>query len=159
MSNTRVVRNKDNDLLLPWGNSRLVVGYVDEVNGPGAAEIPDFVPTRHELLQLVKFWVKEALAYEFTEEFLYAQSCHSGSLHRAYAWRRISRIGNLLGKKQHKEAVEAAYAEFGKNQEQRYWEIFMHGDSEDSKALQDEIQDEIEDHFRKREGRQTESGG
>ena len=51
----RIVKNKDNDSLLPWGNDRFVVGYVDEVNGPGAAEIPDFIPTRHELLSRMTY--------------------------------------------------------------------------------------------------------
>ena len=92
MSKTRIVRNSDNDLLLPMG----VCGSVDEVNGPGAAEIPDFVPTRHELLQLLNFWVKEALDYEYFE-FLYAQTGSTELRLIPYAWRRVNRIGELLG--------------------------------------------------------------
>ena len=110
------------------------------------AETPDFVPTRHELLQLVNFWVKEALDYEYFA-FLYAQSSSSGFRLSAYAWRRIYRIGELLGEERVKEAVEEAYAKFGKNYYQRDWEIFMHGSSEDRKALQDEIHREMEDYF------------
>ena len=155
----RIVKNKDNDSLLPWGNDRFVVGYVDEVNGPGAAEIPDFVPTRHELLQLVKMWVKEALGYEFFG-FCHGLGCSSGSRRADYAWRRVSRIEELLGKEQLNETVEAAYAEFGKDHDQRYWEIFMHGNREDQLALQDEIHQELTEHSRKkRAGRETESGG
>ena len=45
MSKTRICKNQDNDY----------------VNGRGAEEIPDFVPTRDELLQLLNYWVKEAL--------------------------------------------------------------------------------------------------
>ena len=55
------------------------------------------------------------------------------------------------GEEQVKEAVEETYAEFGKNQDQRYWEIFMHGSSEDRKALRDEIQRELKDYFTSRE--------
>ncbi len=144
MTKRTIVRNSDNDLLLPMG----VLGSVDEVNGPGAAEIPDFVPTRHELLQLVNFWVKETLGYEFYETFLFAQYCSSGSRLSAYAWHRINRIGELLGEERAEKAVEEAYAEFGKDKNPRDWEIFMHGDDADWKALQDEIQRE---HFQSRE--------
>jgi len=146
MTKRTIVRNSDNDLLLPMG----VLGSVDEVNGPGAAEIPDFVPTRHELLQLLNFWVKEALDYEYFE-FLYAQTGSTELRLIPYAWRRINRIGELLGEERAKKAVEEAYAEFGKNKNQRDWEIFMHGSSEDWKALQDEIHREMEDYFRSRE--------
>ena len=151
MSTTRIVRNKDNNQLMPLGGRGVVIGSVEEVNGSGAAEIPDFVPTRHELLQLVNFWAKEALGYEFYETFLFAQYCSSGSRLSGYAWRRINRIGELLGEERVKEAVEEAYAEFGKNQDQRYWEIFMHGSSEDRNALQDEIQRKMQDDFTSRE--------
>jgi len=143
MSKTRIVRNSDNDLLLPMG----VFGSVDEVNGPGAAEIPDFVPTRHELLQLLNFWVKKALDYEYFA-FLYAQTGSTEIRLIPYAWRRINRIGDLLGEESAKKAVEEAYVEFGKDKNPRDWEIFMHGDDADRKALQDEIQRE---HFRSRE--------
>ncbi len=121
-------------------SNKIRVGYED---------IPDFVPIKRELLQLVNFWVKESLDYEYFA-FLYAQSSSSGFRLSAYAWRRINRIGELLGEERVKEAVEEAYAEFGKNQDQRYWEIFMHGSSEDRKALQDEIQRELKDYFTSR---------
>ncbi len=146
MTNVKIVRNKDNDLLLPMG----VFGSVDEVNGPGAAEIPDFVPTRHELLQLLNFWVKEALDYEYFE-FLYAQTGSTELRLIPYAWRRVNRIGELLGEERAKKAVEEAYAEFGKDQDQRSWEIFMHGSSEDREALQDAMQREMQDDFTSRE--------
>ncbi len=150
MSTTRIVRNKDNNQLMPLGGRGVVIGSVEEVNGSGAAEIPDFVPTRHELLQLVNFWVKKALDYQYFD-FLYAQTGSTELRLIPYAWRRINRIGELLGEERVKEAVEEAYAEFGKNQDQRYWEIFMHGSSEDRNALQDEIQRKMQDDFTSRE--------
>ena len=58
-----VTVNKDNESLHAWGNERFLVGYVDEVNGAGAVEVPDFVPTRHELIQIVRYWAEEALNY------------------------------------------------------------------------------------------------
>ncbi len=38
---------------------------LDEVNGPGATEVPDFVATKHELITLVKHWGRVALHNEF----------------------------------------------------------------------------------------------
>ncbi len=118
MSKTRICKNQDNDY----------------VNGRGAEEIPDFVPTRDELLQLLNYWVKEALDYEYFD-----------CLFIPYAWRRVDRIGELLGEERAKKAVEEAYAEFGKDKDQRDWEIFMHDSSKDRKALQDQLQREMDD--------------
>ena len=43
MSDKReIVTNKDNELLRPWGNEKIVIGYVEEVNGAGAMEVPEF---------------------------------------------------------------------------------------------------------------------
>ena len=142
MTNVKIVRNKDNDHVLPrrFGRTgRAVFGYVDEVNGPGAAEITDFIPTKHELLQLVKFWTTEPLPYEFFEEFQLGQACSSGMRLSAFAWRRIARVRKLLGEEQVQEAIEEARAEFGKKQDPRLWEIFMHGDDKDWQAVWEEI--------------------
>jgi len=122
-------------------SNKIRVGYED---------IPDFVPIKRELLQLVNFWVKEDLDYEYFE-FLYAQTGSTELRLIPYAWRRINRIGELLGEERAKKAVEEAYAEFGKNKNQRDWEVFMHGSREDRKALQDELHREREDYFTSRE--------
>ncbi len=37
-------------------DDRLIFGYADEINGPGAMEVLGFVPTQHELIQLVEHW-------------------------------------------------------------------------------------------------------
>ncbi len=118
MRKRKICKNQDNDY----------------VNGRGGEEIPDFVPTRDELLQLLNYWVKEALDYEYFD-----------CLFIPYAWRRVDRIGELLGEERAKKAVEEAYAEFGKDKDQRDWEIFMHDSSKDRKALQDQLQREMDD--------------
>ena len=55
------VVNRDNGLLESIG----AIGYVSEVNGKDAAEVAGFVPTRHELLELVKHWASEIIDYDF----------------------------------------------------------------------------------------------
>lgn len=59
------VRNADNDLLGAIRGRGVCTGFVDEVNGPGAEEFPAFVPTRNELLQLVKYWAKIAVDIDY----------------------------------------------------------------------------------------------
>ena len=57
------VLNADNDQYQPRvdrnGN---VSGELDDLNGEDARETP-FRPTRHELIQLVKYWAFEDVAY------------------------------------------------------------------------------------------------
>lgn len=67
------VRNADNEYLGAWGGRRLVIGSVNEVNGPGAQEIPDFMPNRHELIQLTKYRAGEAVRIRWFEFFRGAQ--------------------------------------------------------------------------------------
>ena len=57
--------NADNDSLLPLSNGVFVIGNVDELNGAGAEEMA-FMPTRHELLQLVKYWTREILEIRYS---------------------------------------------------------------------------------------------
>src|SRR5947207_9175119 len=64
----------------------------DEVNGPDAKEVPEFNATRHELLELVRYWA--FISLDMADFFL------TGSPEttlRSFANRRISRIANLLG--------------------------------------------------------------
>ena len=55
-------RGNPDSVGLGWyGDDRILIGYVDEVNGPGSEEVSGFVPTRHELIQLVKYWATEEI--------------------------------------------------------------------------------------------------
>ena len=49
-------QNPDSEGLGFWRIDKFIVGYVDQVNGSGAVEMPGFVATRHELIQLVMYW-------------------------------------------------------------------------------------------------------
>ena len=64
--------NADSDFLQPLPAGPFVIGRVDRVNGAGAVEVP-FMPTRHELLQLVKYWAREILEIQYCW-FLYESS-------------------------------------------------------------------------------------
>ena len=141
-----VVRNTDNEFLGQLRGPGFTIGHVDEVNGRGAEEIQGFIATRHELIQLAKYWAKKAIDIEYFW-FLYEQTGSSDRRIRAFAWRRVSRIAELVGKEVN-EAVKQAYDEFGEGfksaEGKRAWNIFLNGTPEERKALQDEVYAEMD---------------
>ena len=128
----------DSEGLGCWGNEKITVGYVTEVNGPDSAEIPDFVPTRHELIQLVKYWATLDIEDLFFF-FLYGQTGSSERRRVAFARRRICRIATVLGEEEVQKAVEKAEQEFSKTIDPRTWAIFKNGTPEEQEAFQEEV--------------------
>jgi hypothetical protein len=132
------VINQDNELLQPWGRT----GHVDEVNGPGAVEVPEFVPTRHELFQLAKVWVTILLDMNFFW-FLYEQTgCREARL-KPFAIRRLDRIEKQLGEDLMDKACKEAEDEFAKTVDAEAWRVFRNGTPEERAAFQEEVQREI----------------
>lgn len=121
-----------------YGNGKITVGYVNEVNGPDSAEMPDFVATRHELIQLVKHWATLDLDDLF-HFFLCGQTGSSERRRVAFARRRICRIATVLGAEEVRKAVEEAEREFSKTVDPRAWTIFKNGTPEEQEAFQDEV--------------------
>jgi hypothetical protein len=134
----RHVANADNSHLEPM----LFGGRVDEVNGAGAEEIPAFNATRHELLQLAKYWAHTVLDVEYFR-FI---SGSIGSLDmrlEPFANRRISRIARFLGQEEVQKVIDEVEREFGKAQDPKMWEIFLHGTSDERAQLQAALQEGI----------------
>ena len=139
------VRNADNDGLGTtdlYGLPGIIEGYVVEVNGELAEEIPDFVPTRDELFQLAKYWTKVERDIEFFR-FRFRMTGSSEVRRATFARRRIARIESLVGKDLVKMAKEEAYAEVGKEQDPREWDIFLNGTDEERNDLQAKIARDI----------------
>jgi hypothetical protein len=134
--------NPDSEGLGCWGNEHFVVGYIDEVNGPGAVEVPGFVATRHELTQLAKYWAAVKIDHEFSW-FANQQTGSSEIRLQPFASRRIGRIASALGEEEVAKAVNEAYEEFGKGIDPRTWKIFREGTAEERQALQAEIEREM----------------
>jgi hypothetical protein len=132
------VRNADNEFLGQLRGRGFTIGHVDEVNGRGAEEIQGFVSTRHELIELAKYWAKKAIHIEYFW-FLYAQSGSSDRRVRAFAWRRVSRIAEIVGKEEVDQVVEQAYGEYGKGRESRAWEVFLNGTEDERSAFREEM--------------------
>ncbi|MGA3315458.1 MAG: hypothetical protein ABSC64_03355 [Candidatus Korobacteraceae bacterium] len=130
------VRNADNKGLGSWGGPGYCVGYVDEVNGPGAGEVVGFVPTRHELLELARYWATVAVDLEYFR-FLHGQYSSDRYRQQCFAWRRVGRIQELLCEDADK-VVDEVYEKFGKEQNQKYWETFLRGNAEQREAVREE---------------------
>jgi hypothetical protein len=129
----------DSEGLGSYGNGNIIIGYVSEVNGPDSGEVPDFVPTRHELIQLFKYWATLDLDKQFYF-FLYTQT---GSIDRrrgAFAGRRICRIAAILGEEEVQKAIQEAQREYNKKIDPRAWSIFQDGTPEERDAFQEEVQ-------------------
>ena len=125
-----------------WGTQSFTVGYVDEVNGPNSVEMPDFAPTRYELIQLAKYWATIVIDLRF-DYFLYTQTGSSEWRLDAFANRRVGRIGEILGQDEFNKVIDQAYEEYGKKQDPRAWSVFLNGTPEEKEAFQDEIQQKI----------------
>ncbi len=138
MKEIRILENADNKHFMPRDVGIGFIGCVDEVNGNGAAEVSGFVPTRHELLQLVEYWERVVLKIGFWQWFITGVVGSSDRRLREFALCRIDRIWNLLGKEEVKPAIDRVYAKFEKDVDPRLWNIFLHGDDAQWKAVQEE---------------------
>ena len=129
----------DSEALGWWGDDRITVGYVSEVNGSDSAEMPDFVPTRHELFELAKYW--EAVCLDLSYDlFLYDGGINSSDFNRTqFAARRINRIATVLGEEEVRKAIEEAEQEFSKTIDPRAWAIFKNGTPEKQEAFREEV--------------------
>jgi hypothetical protein len=117
----------------------------DEVGGAGAEEMP-LMPTRYELLVLVKHWVEIAWDYDFGEWFLYQQTGSFGRRQAAFAERRISRIAELLGD----DAVNAAIDEAAESYAANFtglalkgWKAFREGTEQEQEAFYAAMDEEM----------------
>jgi hypothetical protein len=133
----RVVRNNDNDSLLPSGDGRVVIGYVDEVNGAGAAEAASYVPTRHEVAELVKYWYRRVLDNSWFF-FICGGTGSSEWRARAFAGRRFDRAEAAIGRESVDAAIKEVHEEFRAKvvKDDRLWDIFEHGTEEQWEEVQ-----------------------
>jgi hypothetical protein len=135
----RVVTNADNEGISPWGNERSAVGYVDEVNGEGAEEVAGHVPTRHELIQMAKYWYGTVLENSFLE-FAWAQGDCSNNRLFPYAQRRINRVAALVGEETVKKATKQVRDEFEAKVDNPWlWDVFVNENEQQRRAAQDEL--------------------
>jgi hypothetical protein len=132
----RIVKNSDNDHL--FLHEILEGYYVDEVNGAGAAEVAGYIPTRHELVQLVKYWYGRLLDDQWFR-FLYSGSDSREFRIGRFAPRRIRRAAAAIGQEEVDRAIKQVKVEFkAKLNDTRLWEIFENGTDEQWDAVRNE---------------------
>jgi len=139
------VPNADNDLLGVTHAGQIGIGYVDEVNGLGATEAPDFVPTRHELLELVKYWYSVILHNNWFF-FCYQQTGSREIRENWFAGRRISRVERILGEKPVERAIEEVARKFRESvNDPEAWRIFTEGTEWEREAFSENIYREMKE--------------
>ena len=123
---TRAVQDRDNDRLQPETAGPFVIGMVDEVNGPGAAEVPEFVPTTHELTELVRYWAGVRLGRALT--FFDTGTIGSTDTRRMdFAGRRIKRVADLIGKARVDAILDEVEQGVRSDYDAKTWGIFQRG--------------------------------
>jgi hypothetical protein len=102
-----------------------LIGGVYEVNGEGALEAPEFVPTCHELEVIARHWLRRAIDIEF---FFYCteQNGSTDDRVKSFARRRLGRIRQILGDAYRKLDLEVK-AEVGADVDPRLWKMFLNG--------------------------------
>jgi hypothetical protein len=133
-----IARNADNETPMPWGNEDFTVEFAPELKGSEAAEVPEFIATRHELVQLAEYWQGVAID-RLWYFFITGQDDSSDLRLREFALWRNDRISKLIGEEVVNEAIQRVYARYQKDgRDMRLWDIFRNGDEEDWRAVTEE---------------------
>jgi hypothetical protein len=116
-------------------NSAAITDTQHSTNAHGK-ESTGFVPTQGELMHLVKYWVRKAIADEY---FIFWGQCVGGSdLRRIdFDWTRVNEIAQILGQAETDRAVMKAYEEAAQDFEQSNWIVFRYGTREERTFYQD----------------------
>jgi hypothetical protein len=127
-----------------WGNERFVVGHVPEINGSEACEVPEFVPTRHELIEVAKYWLHRLL----DNRLWFFETGQSGSSEwrtNVYANRRINRIAEILPEQELNQAIEEVERDFKQDKKisDNDWNIFKNGTMEQWRSFQENFWREV----------------
>jgi hypothetical protein len=134
--------SKEAEDLGPMRLGTFSVGFVDSIVGQGGVEVPKFVATQNEILQLVRYWASEIIDLDF-DYFLYGCTGSSEWRTRQFANRRLNTISKFIGKAEVKNAFKQAEQEFGNKVDQRAWKIFTEGNKEERERWRQEVEEEL----------------
>jgi hypothetical protein len=108
------------------GNFR--IGCAPKVNGDGGAlEENGFVPTRHELSIVARYWLEEVLTLNF-DWFCYRQAGGSEMRVRPYAYRRLARVERILGADAIKSLEREVMSQRAAKENPWLWKMFLEGE-------------------------------
>ena len=108
---------------------------ISEILRNDDSEEPDFVPTRDELLHIVKHWRRTVLADDFFR-FYSGQISGGDSRKAAFAGNRINSIASLLGDESVDRAYEEAEKEFRAKYDPEFLYVYDHANEQDLDRLQ-----------------------
>ena len=118
------------------------IGFVDIIVGESGVEVPGFVPTKNEVLQLVQYWATEIIDIDF-DYFLYGQSGSQEWRTSHFAHRRLSTISQLIGEEEVTKACKQAEQVFGRGEDQQAWKIFKEGTQKEKELYQQKFWEEV----------------
>ncbi len=126
----------------PGQAGRIRIGVVDMIVGEGGLEVPGFVATKNETLELVRYWATEIIDLDFTL-FVYGSSGSSEWRTREFATHRLDTISKLIGEEEVSKTIRLAEQAFGQGVGQRAWRIFTEGTQEEQERFQQEVQEKL----------------
>jgi hypothetical protein len=117
----------DSDGLGAIVGDNFAIGAVPEVNGEGAVEERGYVPTRHELMIIARYWLKEVRTIEF--DWFFCGCFGSTDMRvRPYGYRRLRRIEQILGADAIEILDREINSEFEAEVGPRLWKMFLEGE-------------------------------
>ena len=135
----RRVKNSDNDPLFLHPESE---GYIsNEVNGADTEEVPLDVPTRLELVMIVKYWYGRTLGNDFFR-FKFGGFDKKEIQMQHFVTRRISGVAAAIGQETVNQAIEEVREEFKAKVDPRLWNIFEDGSDEEWREVREEFRRE-----------------
>jgi len=96
--------------------------------GTGIEEVPDFIPIRYELKQLVKHYCDDVFLDRLLFAFLNGQVGGDNWARLAFTRGRLGRIAQLLGDEEVDSAIEEVHWDCRQRLGEDLWEIFANGD-------------------------------
>jgi hypothetical protein len=119
-----------------FGNGFVVIGWVPEVNGEGALEVNEFVPTRHEVSIIARNWLREVRDIRF-DFFCYRQSGSRETRVLSFACRRLDSIERILGEVALQQLDRDVMSELEAKVDPQLWKMFLTGEEpeRDGKGL------------------------
>ena len=103
-------------------------------------ECPEYVPTRHELLELARYWYEKRLS-TYADCFYYEITDSYESRMLSYAERRLGRIAAAIGR----AAMDAIVVEVEVEYQQRMggdWEVVADGSPEQRETVRERVENE-----------------
>jgi hypothetical protein len=132
--------NRETEGLGVMNDGRFMNGSVDEINGRGGEEAPEFVATRHELERLAVHWWTERIDRDF-DWFVSQETGSSESRWSVYIDRRLNRLGEILGPGVMRKLFKDAAASFRRRAglTDGDWRVFTEGTDEEQDAWREKF--------------------